>query len=76
MELAMVTIKGQVLIPFRIRRRHNISGGTKVCFLEQGNDIVIRPVTNDYIDGLRGVLKTKGRVLRALLKEKKVERLV
>ncbi len=70
----MVTVKGQVVIPSKIRHRHRIRKGTKVCFLEQGNDIIIRPVTDEYIDSLKGLLKTKGKALQALLEEKKRER--
>ncbi len=73
METSLVTIKGQIVIPSRVRRRHNIQQGTRVCFLEQGNDIIIRPMTNEYIDRLKGMLKTDGKVLRALLEEKKRE---
>ncbi len=74
METSMVTIKGQVVIPSRIRRRHRIKKGTKVCFLEHGEDIIIRPMTDEYIDGLRGMLKTEGKALKALHEEKKRER--
>ena len=74
METSMVTVKGQVVIPSKIRHRHRIRKGTKVCFLEQGNDIIIRPVTDEYIDSLKGLLKTKGKALQALLEEKKRER--
>ena len=74
METSLVTIKGQIVIPSRIRQRHGIKKGTKVCFLEQGNEIIIRPVTDEYIDGLKGLLKTNGKALHALLEEKKRER--
>ena len=74
METSMVTVKGQVVIPSKIRHRHKIRKGTRVCFLEQGEDIVIRPVTDEYIDGLQGLLKTQGKTLKALLNEKKRER--
>jgi AbrB family looped-hinge helix DNA binding protein len=73
METSLVTIKGQIVIPSKVRRRHNIKQGTRVCFIEQGDDIIIRPVTNKYIDGLKGILKTGGKALQALLEEKKRE---
>ena len=74
MDTSMVTVKGQIVIPSKIRHRHRIKRGTRVCFIEQGEDIIIRPVTDDYIDGLRGSLKTNGKALKALLEEKKQER--
>ncbi len=71
METAIVTTKGEIVIPFRIRRRHGLRKGTQVCFIEQGDDIVLRPVTDEYIDGIRGSMDTHGKVLKALLAEKK-----
>ncbi len=72
-ETGVVTTKGQVVIPSRIRHRHKIKRGTKVCFLEVGDDIVLRPITNDYIEGLRGSLKTGGKLLHLLREEKRRE---
>ena len=74
METAIVTTKGQIVIPSRIRHRHRIKKGTRVCFLEQGTDIVLRPVTDDYIEGLKGSLGTGGKAMKALLEEKYWER--
>ena len=74
MQTFAVTVKGQVVIPSDIRQRHHIRKGTKVCFLEKGPDIILRPVTNDAIDAMKGSLKTHGKVLSGLLREKKLER--
>lgn len=74
METATVTTKGQIVIPSRLRKRYRIKKGTRVCFIEQGMDIVLRPITDDYIDHLKGSLGTRGRTIKALLEEKKRER--
>lgn len=74
MESAIVTTKGQVVIPARIRRRLNIKKGTAICFTEQGNAVLLQPVTDEYIRSLRGSLGTGGKVLKALMAEKKRER--
>lgn len=74
MESAIVTTKGQVVIPARIRRRLKIKKGTPVCFTEQGTGVFLQPVTDEFIASAAGVLGTKGRVLRALMEEKKRER--
>lgn len=42
MELAKVTTKGQITIPKSIRERLNIKDGSKIIFLEKGNDIIIK----------------------------------
>lgn len=42
MELAKVTTKGQITIPKSIRDLLNIQEGSKIMFLQKGNDIVIK----------------------------------
>ena len=74
METSVVTTKGQIVIPSKLRRRHGIKKGTRVCFVEQGADIVLKAVTDAYIDGIKGSLGTGGKALRALMEEKKRER--
>jgi len=74
METGVVTTKGQVVIPAKIRHRHKIKKGTRVCFIEEHGDIVLKPVTDEYIDKVRGSLGTKGAALKALLDEKERER--
>lgn len=74
MESAVVTTKGQIVIPSKIRHRLGIKKGTKVCFLQSGRDLVLRPVTDEYIDAIRGSLGTQGKALNALAADKKKER--
>ena len=42
MELAKVTTKGQVTIPKAIRDLLNLKEGSKIIFIQKGNDIVIK----------------------------------
>lgn len=42
MELAKVTTKGQVTIPKAIREMLNLKDGSKIIFLQKGNDIIIK----------------------------------
>ena len=74
MNTGTVSLRGQVVIPSKIRHRYNIRKGTRVCFVEKNGEIVLRPITDSYIDSVRGLLKTKGTVLKALLAEKERER--
>lgn len=74
LETGVVTTKGQVVIPSKIRHRYRIKKGTRVCFIERGEEIVLKPVTDEYIDHLRGSLVSKGAALKALLEEKGRER--
>ena len=71
MEVSSVTSKGQIVIPVRVRRRHGIKTGTKVCFVEKGDEIVLRPVTDEYLQRMSGAAGTKGKILRTYISDQK-----
>jgi len=73
-ETSVVTTKGQLVIPARLRRRFGIKKGTTISFLEEGGRIVVQPVTRQFIRGLRGSLKREPSALDLLVKERKRER--
>ncbi len=56
MEAAVVTTKGQVVIPARLRRKLGIKPGTRLMFDEKNSLLIVRPVTEAYIGSLQGVL--------------------
>ena len=74
MDKSVVTVKGQVVIPSKLRRKFGIKKGTQVHLYERDGEIVIRPNTDEYIKSLAGITGTKGKLLKALLKEKEKER--
>lgn len=74
MDAAYVTTKGQLVIPARIRRKLGIRPGTKVCFVERGNDILFQPVTKEYIRSMAGILKSPTSVTEELLDERTKDR--
>ena len=54
---ATFTSKGQLVVPAELRRKHGIEAGTRVNFLEdQFGRIVLQPVTEEYVDRVRGCL--------------------
>ena len=71
----IVTSKGQIVIPSSIRRLLGINEGTRIQIelKEDANEIVLKPITREYIHSLRGRFKGKG-LLKALMAEKKKER--
>jgi len=73
-ETSVVTTKGQLVIPARLRRRFGIRQGTVVSFAEDRGRIVVQPITREYIQSLRGSLKGKPSALDYLLRERKRER--
>jgi len=73
-EASVVTTKGQLVIPARLRRRFGIKKGTTVTFLEDGSRLILQPVTPEFIRGLRGSLKKRLSALAVLLHERRRER--
>jgi AbrB family looped-hinge helix DNA binding protein len=73
-ETSVVTTKGQLVIPARLRRRFGIKKGTMVTFVEDDGRIIVQPITREFIRGLRGSLKGEPTALRGLLEERKRER--
>ena len=73
-EVSTVTTKGQLVIPSKLRRKYSIRKGTKVAFLEDGERLVLQPLTPEYLRSLRGSLSGRPSALKRLLEERKRER--
>jgi bifunctional DNA-binding transcriptional regulator/antitoxin component of YhaV-PrlF toxin-antitoxin module len=58
MTIAYATIKakGRIVVPLDIR----IEEGTRVAFLEQEGRILIQPLTDAFIESMKGVLAGAG----------------
>lgn len=74
MNKSVVTVKGQVVIPSKLRRKFGIKKGTQVYLYERDGEIVIKPITDEYIRNMAGITGTKGKLLKALMEEKARER--
>jgi AbrB family looped-hinge helix DNA binding protein len=74
MDKAVVTVKGQIVIPSKLRRKFGIKKGTQVYVYERDGEIAIKPITDDYIRNMAGMAGTKGKLLKALMNEKAKER--
>ncbi|HWY68082.1 MAG TPA: AbrB/MazE/SpoVT family DNA-binding domain-containing protein [Terriglobales bacterium] len=57
---SVVTSKGQLVIPAAIRRRYHIKSGTQVHIEELDGGILLRPITDQSIERVRGILAGKG----------------
>ena len=73
MAIVTSTIKGQIVIPAEIRMRFKIRKGTQVNVYDDGKRIIVEPLPDDPIEEGRGMLKTRGKILRALLQDRKKE---
>ncbi len=69
------TIKGQVVIPSSVRRKLGIKTGTRIHVEvdEDNAQIILTPITREYIHSLRGRFRGKG-ILKELMAEKEWEK--
>lgn len=71
----IATSKGQVVIPSKVRKQLGIKDGTylQIDVNAITKQIILTPVTREYVRSLRGKYKGKG-LMKALMSEKKRER--
>ena len=74
MPIATVTSKGQIAIPARIRRNCGIEKGTRLFIEERGGEIVLKPLTPEFLDQMAGVLRGPDSLSRQLLAERATAR--
>ena len=74
MESSIVGVKGQIIIPKKIRAMFDIKQGTRMHFEVRNGEIVLMPLTPQYFERMAGCLGTGGKALKLLLEEKKKER--
>ncbi|MHB1528944.1 MAG: AbrB/MazE/SpoVT family DNA-binding domain-containing protein [Acidiferrobacteraceae bacterium] len=70
-----LTVKGQIVIPAKIRRKLGMKDGTRIQMeLDEGaHRIILTPITREYVESMRGKYKGSG-LLKALAADKKRER--
>ena len=73
MPVVKTSSKGQVVIPVEIRRKLGIKPGRMVNMTLEGDRAVISPLPEDPIKALRGALKGKPSLIKALLKDREKE---
>lgn len=74
METSVVTSKGQIVVPSKIRYKFGMKKGTKVAFIEQNGKLILQPLDKNYFESLAGILGTDGDMLKGLMEDKKRER--
>jgi len=60
--IAKVSTKGQIVIPALLRRKYGIKAGTKFIVTDDGEAIILKPVTEQYLKALQGSLRGKGTI--------------
>ena len=67
------TAKGQIVIPATLRRKYGIEKGTRIVIVDNGDSIILKPMTEEYLKKLQGSLKGKGG-LKVLIDERYKDR--
>ena len=78
METSVLTSKGQLLIPKRIRNKYGIKSGVKIAFIDSPEGLVIKPMDEAYFESFAGRFKdampsTKEYLIK--LEEEKINRI-
>jgi AbrB family looped-hinge helix DNA binding protein len=55
-----VSTKGQIIIPAEIREQLKLSAGTRLSIQRDGQTLILRPMTPQFIDSLCGSTKGLG----------------
>jgi len=67
------SVKGQVVIPSRLRKEFEIEEGTRAYVLSTPQGILIKPLTARHIRNMRGSLKGS-KAMEVFMSERKRER--
>lgn len=59
METSILTSKGQLLIPKRLRNKYGIKSGGKVVFIETAEGIVVKAMDENFFNQFVGMLKNE-----------------
>ncbi len=73
MESSILTSKGQLLIPKRLRMKYGIKSGGKVIFEETDKGVLIKPMNEQYFKSFAGILKS-GNLAEDMKKMKEEEK--
>ena len=67
------TVKGQIVIPAPLRKKFKIEKGTQIYIYDDGKRIIVEPIHDDPVASGKGMLKTHGKVLKALIADREKE---
>jgi AbrB family looped-hinge helix DNA binding protein len=66
-----VSTKGQIVIPAEIREQLKLSVGTKLSIQREGQTLILRPITPEFIDSLCGSTRGLGALRDAMHRDDK-----
>ena len=65
-EYTTLSTKGQIIIPAEIREEMKLSVGTRLSIQRDGQTLILRPITPEFIDSLCGSTKGMGKLREAM----------
>ena len=68
------TAKGQIVIPATLRQKYGIKEGTRIVVTDDGDSIILKPITEEYLKKLQGSLKGKG-ALKVIIDERRKDKM-
>ena len=71
MAIVKTTVKGQIVIPAKLRKKYHISKGTRVKIVDRNGEIVIKPLLTNPVKEARGIFREGESALKALLAGRK-----
>ena len=74
MTTTVMTTKGQIIIPSRIRQKFHIKKGTRFSIEEKGDKLILQPLTVDYFEKMAGILKSKEVSSKTIIEERAKEK--
>ena len=75
METSVLTSKGQLLIPKRLRAKYGIQAGVKVAFIETPDGVVLKAMDENFFNKFVGMLKDEAPSLAEYKAWKKEEKM-
>ena len=76
METSVLTTKGQLLIPKRLRIKYGIKSGVKVVFEETDKGVLLTPMNEQYFKSFAGILKGIGNLKEDIKQMKDEEKIL
>ncbi len=76
METSILTSKGQLLIPKRLRTKYGIKSGIKVAFIETAAGMMLKPMDENFFNEFVGIFKDEAPTreeYKAWKKEEKIK---
>ena len=69
-----ISSKGWVVIPAKLRKKYDLNPGDQIHVVDYGDVVCLVPATEEPVTPAAGLLKGRGSLTKALLKEHRQER--